>query len=112
MKPSLYLLPNFDLYAPSGAFYMIYEITYTYQNQISWTYFHTEKQNYQKEGEKAFTQFRKELGWSRTAKLLGINAVRKSNEKPIVKTVRIKPVRKPKRSTSRATTKRRRSSNN
>ena len=112
MTPSLSRPPNYDVYAPSGAFYMLYEITYTYQDQTSWTYFSTDKKNYQREGEKAFTKFRKELGWSRTAKLLGINAVRKSNEKPIVKTVRIKPVRKPKRSTSRATTKRRRSSNN
>lgn len=90
-----------------GLLFMLYEITYTYQDQTSWTYFRTNKKDIQKAGEAHFAKFAKELGWTRHAKLLCVDAIRGPHAKPITKTVCSEPAPKPKRGTRRATPKRR-----
>ena len=57
------------------------EICYVMDGKESWTYYFTDTKDFKKavsEAKKHFTEFRKDLGWSRKAKLKHIIQMRQS----------------------------------
>ncbi len=67
-----------------------YEVTYKYENNLSWFYFSYAKKDFAAKGKKLFVQFARERGWTKKAKYVRTQPMKKAHDFEIVKSTRRK----------------------